>query len=515
MYASNINMCDGKACDTCAKNGCDTLPSKTTTSGMFSFSGKDTPNTETMKSGIDKNFATSAEPIPIVPSPAPGDVPQNIATFVMPQDKYLVWLATLMYKPLPIEIPGATLNTSLTTNRIGVWTNATTAYVAFRGTAVFASEGIQDLLDDLNIANGANCDISLVSEGSQIITDLHNTGYNDIQLAGHSLGGRGALCCGGLPGVTKVVVINAAAPFLNLELIGPGEEKATHYHIFGDLISSHLIGARHIRVRVGYEQVQKVNWLNPYYHDKARFLTTDYWTYSTPQEEQDSLEYYFLDYQLAPLELISLLTSTAGLPFVVLVKTRICRNPIPGAKKSSYCIANESNVEKTIVDLIIKFLAYVAGGIVGFYAGGPTSIDTGGRAGIEASRGNFGPLITLVFPELLELSAPAQKLLREILEFLFKSKQPKSNPEEIKVDILDIIGPRLPQIGGPKEIFISNNNSTLENRIYYYLSTPKYYNGNGLEKTLVKIPEFTLDNRIDTELEADNETLPQIKVKNV
>lgn len=547
-------MCDGKACDTCAKNGCTTTNDEKANamkvyqaqisggpSGMFSFSGKDIPNTEDIKSAIDKLFSDNGwkdVPTMITPAPDPGDVPQRVPDFVVPEDKLLVWLATLMYKPLPVEIPGATLNTTLTNSRIGVWTNATTAYVAFRGTDIAASDRAGDLLDDLAIATGVGCDISIVAAGVQVVTALYNTGYNDIQLAGHSLGGRGALCCGSFPGISKVVVINAAAPFVNLLVIGPGEEKATHYHIFGDLISSHLQGAKNVRVRVGIEQfsqrnnsaavimmetLYQVNWLDPYYHSTDRFLAQDYWQYSTPQEEQDSLEKFFFDSNRAALELLSLLTSTAGLPFAALIKTRICQNVIPGAQKFRYCVI-ETSVAQTILNIIMKALGFIAGGIAGFITGGPGKVIGGASAGAEAASGNLGPLTKLLFPGLDKLTALAQGMVRDLVTIIFNAHHPKDvNIEDIKVQIIDTIGPRLPQIGGPEEIPIPGmdssttmkGNSYLENRILMYLRSPKDLSSTGLQKSFLTIPEFNLDNKLDNQLDADGERLPLVNsIKN-
>lgn len=536
-------MCGREPCETCDKGECEKpmviqRPDDPTIQGYnYDFSGNDVRLVEEYRQQLLKQMTDKGwrlAPITIVPSPDPGDVPQRVPSFVEPQDKLLVWLATLMYKPLPMEIPGATLNEKYTSSRIGVWTSPLIAYVAFRGTDVSASDRGGDLLDDLAIATGATCDVSITVAGVEAITRLYNEGFTNIQLCGHSLGGRGALCCGSLPGVTKVVVINAAAPFLQLVEVGPGEEKATHYHIFGDLISSHLQGARNVRVRVGVEQytqrnnkmigkeeLYQVNWLDPYYHSTDRFLNQDYWEYSTPQEEQDSLETFFFSTERGAIELLSILTSTVGFPFAALIKTKICENLVPGAKKYRFCNA-ETSVMQQIINSIMKALGAIIGGIVGFLTSGtPDGAVEGARVGMAATSGNLGPLVEKVLPGFSTLSKKAQGLILDIFT-IFKNLDRKSNPgiDEIKHRVIDIVGPRLPVINNPPlpteqetvETFDTNKPSI----VFTYQDMQRLF-GAKARKVAARVEKKIENNfakvefKINTILKPDGEKLPIVK----
>lgn len=62
---------------------------------------------------------------------------------------------------------------------------------------------------------------------------------NKIRIGGHSLGGRAAACLGVEFNVARVVLFNAAAPATNPLRTGLGPDRQIHYHIGGDLISTH------------------------------------------------------------------------------------------------------------------------------------------------------------------------------------------------------------------------------------------------------------------------------------
>jgi hypothetical protein len=69
-------------------------------------------------------------------------------------------------------------------------------------------------------------------------------------------------------------------------LIGPGNGRATFYHIFGDLVSTHMSpnAARVVRVA---KMDQDFGVLYP--HSSARFLAGDgEWKYASADEEDDA-----------------------------------------------------------------------------------------------------------------------------------------------------------------------------------------------------------------------------------
>ena len=140
--------------------------------------------------------------------------------------------------------------------RVGVWRNPVGGYfVAFRGTTFFKQQSGQDLWDDFHIALDvqASSSISLVTEGRQVIDGLLKNGATDIMVGGHSLGGFAAMSIGTIYKL-KTCSFNGAAPATNPVMVGPGTLLATHYHVCGDLISTHMScqAADIVRVDKGY-----------------------------------------------------------------------------------------------------------------------------------------------------------------------------------------------------------------------------------------------------------------------
>jgi hypothetical protein len=373
-------------------------------------------------------------PVQLTPNPNPGEGPERVASFVKPEDRFLVYLACIMYGPIPEQIGDAVFYSRLSSVRLGIWTTCQTAYVAFRGTAVGQDKGLQDLLDDLAIATGEKCNLSITAEGRLAIAELYRMGYNDIEVCGHSLGGRAALCVSTLPGVKRTVIINAAAPFVNSDNQGPGSDVVTHYHIFGDLISSHMSNVNNIRIRVGIDQFAKRNnaklgietvymadWFDPYYHSTDRFLNEDYFMYSTPQEEQDSIEAYFFGTARGGLEILSLLTSTIGLPFYDFIKTNICLHVIPGAEKALFCKAEEGWLKK-LIDMITNICAFIVGAAIGFVVLGPEGVIMGAKAGYDLSKGNAELFMSLFIPGWQQFSAQVRNQLKDIMTIVQKSQ---------------------------------------------------------------------------------------------
>ncbi len=188
-------------------------------------------------------------------SVSPETTVEEIADWIEERDKLPLLLAVSLYSSPILEYAGFRLQQEWSTSvRTGVWFRYETDdwIVGCRGTAITSDGGKQDIADDQKIGFGSYCDLSLVAEGSQIISRILEEGWDreDIIVVGHSLGGAAAICLSTHFGVRAISLNGGAAP-TNPVLSGPGPNMAIHYHVFGDLISSHMSpdAARIIRVR--------------------------------------------------------------------------------------------------------------------------------------------------------------------------------------------------------------------------------------------------------------------------
>jgi hypothetical protein len=365
---------------------------------------------------------------PIVTEAVTGDPTAEVATFIRPQDKLATWLAVKIYTHRPSQVMDYTYNEELSSSRIGVWLGCRSAYVIFRGTQALAPGGVNDIIDDFILASDNTCDLSISQQGLEVIQEVFSRGYMDIRLAGHSLGGRAALCLGVQPGVTKVVALNAGAPVISPTSAGPGPQRATHYHIVGDVVSTHLedSAAENIRLLLGDPKTQipfgpllnvygaagnaqklgdkgfikpsyDINWTDTYYHSSDRFLLGENARQVSAQDEQDSLELFVFQSQRIALALTSALTSALGFPFDIILKSSVCENPIPGATQGIICKHESSDLKKAF-DKTTNFLAGVLGALAGLVIMGPGGVILGYRAGVDLSKGNVASLLGEVIP---------------------------------------------------------------------------------------------------------------------
>jgi hypothetical protein len=114
------------------------------------------------------------------------------------------------------------------------------------------------LLDDKNLAVRAVKELAIVAEGRIVVQELINAGVLGVNIcfSGHSLGkersdlgGAAAMILATVYGGT-CVVFNAAAPPTAPTILGPGPGKAVHYHIVGDMISSHMANSAATVIRI-------------------------------------------------------------------------------------------------------------------------------------------------------------------------------------------------------------------------------------------------------------------------
>jgi len=191
----------------------------------------------------------------------------GLASWILPEDKIPIFLTFSIYS-FPIKhLEGYYLFSF--NSRVALWINreSKVIIVGLKGTSSSTKE--QDLSDDLLIMTDKNycgslsiCDdaTKLLDEYNSsipVVTDTVVIGVNEIIpykiiFVGHSLGGTGALCMVPKYENSRAISINGGAPPTNPTRTGPGPSLATHYHIVGDLISSHMYpqAARVIRVKL-------------------------------------------------------------------------------------------------------------------------------------------------------------------------------------------------------------------------------------------------------------------------
>jgi len=326
-----------------------------------------------------------------------------IADFVKPLDKLPAWFAIQMYQDtLPDHFEEFEL--SKISQHVAVWTGGTDAYVAFRGTAIGQKGALQDIQDDLQIAFGANCNLQILNEAIPLLRELYSTGYR-ITLSGHSLGGKAALCLGHMPGVVNVVALNAGAPVTNPDYKGPG--IGTHYHIVGDVISTHVYGMNIVRVT----KRKDINWLDPWFHSTDRFFRGEEYAFVDAQFEQNELEDFFFVTGEKRLMLINALTSVFTLSWYGEAKDSICKNPVPGATQGRLCIMSYERGGHKIQSTLFG----IAGGLLGLLRN-PLSGISGAFAAQGLPDGDIGGLIGLFLPYYAVASFATKNIIERLIE---------------------------------------------------------------------------------------------------
>lgn len=156
--------------------------------------------------------------------------------------------------------------------RAAAWIDRNTniVVIGFKGT----SEGTikKDLKDDFIIVSSRSyCNLSLVGEGRdlvRLVTEAINAPLDPLSesimptqpnrdppffiFAGHSLGGTAAMCMTMQVTNSRGISFNGGASPTNPITTGPGRDRFTHYHIVGDLISTHMSdkAAKVIRIKI-------------------------------------------------------------------------------------------------------------------------------------------------------------------------------------------------------------------------------------------------------------------------
>ena len=195
----------------------------------------------------------------------------QVHDFVQEQDKPYLVLLKYLYEEASAaaDYPWALVPDLPQSDHISVWENVETQqiFVGCRGTSPLNPGGWQDLADDIQITFGVQpliqtllnasgtsglaptatlvsndvCNTMFITQQGQRILDqiLKKVPAHQVVVGGHSLGGRAAACLVVQYDLARVVLFNAAAPATNPLRTGLGPARQIHYHIGGDLISSH------------------------------------------------------------------------------------------------------------------------------------------------------------------------------------------------------------------------------------------------------------------------------------
>lgn len=289
-----------------------------------------------------------------IKNPARSDLP---AQFIDDQDRIVLELVISIYNtPIP-EKDGWVLQEEGTTS-VRYWLNGDSAIVGIMGTS--AKGGVSNLLDDAAIAgigNGA-CSLSVVDQAAFIIEKLS---ASNIVVAGHSLGGAGALCIAKKYSFVRAVTFNGAAPPTGGPVEGSGRDKCRAYHIVGDIISTHVDSNSILVSRIDLGGSGDIDWVDTaFYHSSDRFFTTAGYSLWGAQREQDNLvDFMFNDSPTSTL--VTMITGLISEEFSPdRIKDVICKNPIPGTN---------ANCPKNIN--IGRIVATGLAAAVGGFFGGP------------------------------------------------------------------------------------------------------------------------------------------------
>lgn len=201
---------------------------------------------------------------------------EEVADWIDDRDKLPLLLAVSLYSEPVQEYDGFKLIPDLSSSaRVKAWYRESKDewIVGCRGTAVLSADSNQDLKDDMKIGFGEYCELSIVADARPIIQSILDEGWtkDEIIVCGHSLGGAASLCLSAAFGIRGISLNGGASP-TNPVTVGPGPQLFTHYHVFGDLISSHMSSSAARVVRVKGSQTEFGTF---YPHAAVRMLKRD------------------------------------------------------------------------------------------------------------------------------------------------------------------------------------------------------------------------------------------------
>lgn len=189
----------------------------------------------------------------------------SIASWVRPDDRIPLLLAISLYGQTRQTLGSYSL--VIDRGRVASWVDFETNSIVIGLKGTSDASLAEDIIDDIIIMSDPDyCSLSLVQQADSVIeetlevvgdhTDELVTGRvesnNEPSLifAGHSLGGTAAMCLTMKYPDSIGISFNGGAAPTNPILQGPGPGRFTHYHIVGDLISSHMSDSAATVVRV-------------------------------------------------------------------------------------------------------------------------------------------------------------------------------------------------------------------------------------------------------------------------
>ena len=161
--------------------------------------------------------------------------------------------------------------------------------------------------------------MSLVREVKALLETLE---YQTLIFCGHSLGGTAAFCLARQIPDSRSISYNMGAAATNPVYSGPGKERATVYHIFGDIIGTHISEQACTLYRV--KLIGKL-FGTLELHSSSTIYYQGPWKYATATEEDEA----FLSWSTKgnyPLDHVRRFAEFFGL-----VKKSVNNNPIPGS----------------------------------------------------------------------------------------------------------------------------------------------------------------------------------------
>lgn len=280
--------------------------------------------------------------------PTPGDTspfPNQIASWIDPQHVIPFCLLISLYSVPSIYKAGYRLIEKST--RVCAWLNDGTGeiFIGVRGTSPNGDFFIEDVTDDVILALLERVTLGLITPGLPYeahftVEKLRGQGYSldKMMIGGHSLGGYSAFKVARQYSI-RACSFNGAGCLLNPLYEGPGPLMATHYHVLGDLVSTHVsINAAKI------VRVKKYNdWQLAYVeHDWRRFLKDDPTLgFITADDEQNWMYQFMWKWIESSLKTEAVLTVAApvwvlellgGISTAVFLQCLVIVNPIPGSK---------------------------------------------------------------------------------------------------------------------------------------------------------------------------------------
>lgn len=258
--------------------------------------------------------------------------PNQLAGWVREQDKIPLLLALSLYSEPRKALGDFVLVPNSYKVRFAVWYNQKDgmAIVGLRGTSVGANQGALDIQDDKVIAFGGNyCDLSLVKQVQETLFQLVGQ-IKSVVFVGHSLGGTAAFCLTSQIQNSRGIGLNSGAAPTNPILSGPGP-RFTHYHIFGDLISSHMAPWAADVVIIKKGNAFSLVGTSSAHSSGTILASSGPWYFSNQTEEDRAYERWGKTYQSSYInnvwgKLVSFL-------YYLQTKQVVEKNPIPGSER--------------------------------------------------------------------------------------------------------------------------------------------------------------------------------------